>query len=81
MITRVNQRVQHVVIKTNHPFSVEFMCMITGRTVVEHYAVPLTKMEIQAEYDYIIFPVTRVMDEETYNRIEMCKHFNLDEGS
>ncbi len=59
MITKVNQRVQHVVIKTNHPFSVEFMCMITGRTVVEHYAVPLTKMEIQAEYDYIIFPVAK----------------------
>ena len=49
------QRVSHSVI--NHPkhFCVEFKCLITGKTKVEYYAVPLTKKEIEAEYDYISF--------------------------
>jgi hypothetical protein len=54
---KVNQRVQHVVLKTDDGiFTVEYMCMITGRTSIERYAVPLTKLEIEAEYDYILFP-------------------------
>lgn len=49
------QRVSHTVI--NHPkhFCVEFRCLITGKTKIEHYAIPLTKKEIEAEYDYISF--------------------------
>lgn len=49
------QRVSHSVI--NHPkhFAVEYKCLITGKTKVEYYAVPLTKKEIEAEYDYISF--------------------------
>lgn len=63
---RVNQRVQHVVLKTDDGvFTVEYMCMVTGRTTIERYAVPLTKREIEAEYDYILFPVVYPSFEET----------------
>jgi hypothetical protein len=37
------------------PFTVEFICLNTGRTKIERYAVVLTKKEIEAEYEYIIF--------------------------
>ena len=37
------------------PFTVEFICLNTGKTAIEYYAVPLTKKEIEAEYDYVVF--------------------------
>ena len=37
------------------PFTVEFICLKTGKTVIERYFVVLTKREIEAEYDYIVF--------------------------
>jgi hypothetical protein len=37
------------------PFTVEFICLTTGRTAIERYAVVLTKKEIKAEYEYIVF--------------------------
>lgn len=38
------------------PFTVEFVDTHLGTTKVEKYAVALTKREIEAEYDYIVFP-------------------------
>lgn len=37
------------------PFTVEFICYYTGRTAIEYYAVVLSKKEIEAEYEYIVF--------------------------
>jgi hypothetical protein len=42
------------------PFTVEFVNRFTGATVVETYAVVLTKKEIEAEYDYISFPPNKL---------------------
>ena len=42
------------------PFTVEFVNRSTGATVVETYAVVLTKKEIEAEYDYISFPPNKL---------------------
>ena len=49
------QRVSHTVINNAKHFCVEYKCLITGRTKIEYYADPLTKKEIEAEYDYISF--------------------------
>ena len=49
------KRVSHTVIDHPKYFCVEFKCLNTGRTKVEYYFVPLTKKEIEAEYDYISF--------------------------
>jgi hypothetical protein len=38
------------------PFTVEFIHTVTGRTTIKKYVVPLTKREIQEQYDYISFP-------------------------
>lgn len=49
------QRISHTVIKHPKYFVVEFRCLITGKTKVEEYILPLTEEEIKAEYDYISF--------------------------
>lgn len=43
-----------------NPFKVEFINHSTGTTVIENYAVALTKKEIEAEYDYISFPPNKL---------------------
>lgn len=45
----------HNILKDENCFVVEFVCLATGRTKVEKYLVPLTKREIEAEYDYVKF--------------------------
>ena len=49
------KRVSHTVLKDEKHFTVQFTCLITGKTAIEKYAVPLTTKEIEAEYDYISF--------------------------
>lgn len=49
--------ITHRIISSD-PFTVLFICSLTGMTAIEKYAVPLTKREIEAEYDYIEFPVS-----------------------
>ncbi len=49
------QTITHVILKLSDPFTVEFTHLPTGRRKVEKYSVPLTKKEIEAEYDYIVF--------------------------
>jgi hypothetical protein len=51
--------VTHNVLGYN-PFTVEFINCSTGTTVIEKYAVVLTKKEIEAEYDYISFPPNKL---------------------
>jgi hypothetical protein len=43
-----------------NPFTVEFVNHSIGTTVVEKYAVALTKKEIEAEYDYVLFPPNKL---------------------
>ena len=43
-----------------NPFTVEFVNYSIGTTVIERYAVALTKKEIEAEYDYISFPPNKL---------------------
>lgn len=54
-----NNVITHNILGYN-PFTVEFINHSTGTTVVERYAVVLTKREIEAEYDYISFPPNKV---------------------
>ena len=49
------KRVSHTVLKNEKHFTVLFTCLITGKTAIEKYVVPLTTKEIEAEYDYISF--------------------------
>ena len=59
----MSKLVQHVVLETQDGlFTVEYICMITGRTRITQYECPLTKREIEAEYDYIHFPVNKQPD-------------------
>ena len=53
------KRVQHVVLETDDKFTVEYICMVTGRTKITQYDCPLTKAEIEAEYPYVSFPVSK----------------------
>lgn len=48
--------ITHNVISHN-PFTVEFISLANGATAIEKYAIPLTKKEIEAEYDYVMFSV------------------------
>ena len=50
--------ITHNVVNYN-PFTVEFISLATGVTVIEKYAVPLTKREIEAEYDFVTFPSSK----------------------
>lgn len=50
-----SRHITHNIIKDDKYFVVEFICLITGRTYVECYVYPLTKREVEAEYDYIVF--------------------------
>lgn len=52
--TRMNGITHNVI--SHQPFTVEYISLSTGRTTVEQYAVPLTKKEIEAEYEYVTFP-------------------------
>jgi hypothetical protein len=61
--------ITHTILGYN-PFKVEFINHSTGTTVIEKYAVVLTKKEIEAEYDYISFPpnkVQQLIDEQNEN--------------
>lgn len=49
------KRVSHTILKNEKHFTVQFTCLITGKTAIEKYAIPLTTKEIEAEYDYISF--------------------------
>lgn len=49
------KRVSHTILKNEKHFTVQFTCLITGKTAIEKYFVPLTTKEIEAEYDYISF--------------------------
>ena len=49
------KRVSHTILKDEKHFTVQFTCLITGKTAIEKYAIPLTTKEIEAEYDYISF--------------------------
>lgn len=51
--------ITHNILRYN-PFTVEFVNYSTGTTVIERYAVALTKKEIEAEYDYISFPTNKL---------------------
>ena len=51
--------ITHNILSYN-PFTVEFINYSTGTTAIEHYAVVLTKKEIEAEYDYVSFPPNKV---------------------
>jgi len=55
----MSNNISHNVIGYN-PFTVEFINYSTGTTVIERYAVALTKKEIEAEYDYISFPANKL---------------------
>jgi hypothetical protein len=46
-----------------NPFTVEFINLNTGRTTIERYQVPLTKKEIEAEYDYVTFLVAPAIED------------------
>lgn len=37
------------------PFTVEFICYLTGKRAIERYAVVLTQRELEEEYPYITF--------------------------
>jgi hypothetical protein len=45
------------------PFTVEFINLNTGRKTIERYQVPLTKKEIEAEYDYVTFLVAPAIED------------------
>jgi hypothetical protein len=45
----------HNILKDDKYFVVEYICLRTGKTKIEKYLVPLTKKEIEAEYDYVVF--------------------------
>jgi hypothetical protein len=49
------KRVSHTILKDEQYFTVQFTCLVTGKTTIEKYFVPLTTKEIEAEYDYISF--------------------------
>ncbi len=51
--------ITHNILSTT-PFKVEFINHNTGTSIVETYAVALTKREIEAEYDYISFPPNKL---------------------
>jgi hypothetical protein len=60
-----------------NPFKVEFINHSTGTTVIERYAVVLTKKEIEAEYDYISFPpnkVQQLIDEQNENDLNILEN-------
>ena len=47
--------IKHNILNNDKHFVVEYICLVTGRTCIENYSVPLTTKEIEAEYDYISF--------------------------
>lgn len=47
--------VTHQILGYN-PFRVKFIDKVTMRVKIETYQVVLTKRELEAEYDYIVFP-------------------------
>ena len=59
MTVKKHKAMGHNILGYN-PFTVEFVNRSTGATVVETYAVVLTKKEIEAEYDYISFPPNKL---------------------
>lgn len=50
-----NKMICHYIVKLE-PFTVNYINMLTGAYKLEEYSVPLLKKEIEAEYDYIVFP-------------------------
>jgi hypothetical protein len=68
--------ITHNIIGYN-PFKVEFINLDLGTSVIENYAVVLTKKEIEAEYDYISFPpnkVQQLIDKQLENELNSLEN-------
>jgi hypothetical protein len=66
--------VAHVVLNGGTPFVVEFIHIPSQRRKVVRYDVPLTKLEVEAQYDYIIFDESKDKLDVMSNDLEAVKN-------